>query len=332
MIFTDPAMLVLLPLALVPFLFDLLNRQPFPSFEGVEPDRLSRSIEIGLRLIGAIAIASLICGMAGIALRQRTVDRFGQGYHIVLLIDRSFSMDETFAGREPSGGEESKSHAAKVRLKQFVEKRDHDQFGVTLFSTAPIRAVPITDDKKIVLAAIDAIDRQALEYTDVGRGLALSLSMMDEDKSQASRAIVLVSDGAAVIAMKVQETLRTEFARRPLHLYWLYLRTKGSNGIFGPPPSDTEDTAENLPERHLNTFFQSLHVPYKAFEAESPQAVSSAIAEIGKLEQTPIVYAEHIPQYDLSRWAYGLGTIALLALVASKLCERSLTLTGALDA
>jgi mxaC protein len=332
MMFTNPYLLFLLPLAALPFVLDVLNRQSFPSFEGIEPDRLSHAIGIGLRVIGAIAIASLICGLAGISLRQRTVERFGQGSHIVLLIDRSSSMDETFAGQEPSGGAESKSHAAKVRLKQFVEKRAHDQFGVAVFSTAPIRTVPVTDSKQIVLAAIDAIDQRSLEYTDVGRGLALSLSMMDEDKSEASRAIILVSDGAAVIAMKVQEALRREFARRPLHLYWLYLRTKGSNGIFGPPPPDTEDTATNLPERHLHAFFESLHVPYKAFEAESPQAVSSAIAEIGKLEQTPIVYAEHIPQYDLSRWAYGLAMLALLGLLASKLCERSLNQTGAVDA
>ncbi len=332
MMFTNPAMLLLLPLALIPFWFDVLTRQPFPSFEGMEVDNLSRAIEIGLRIVGATAIAALIVGMAGIALRQRTVDRFGQGAHIALLIDRSSSMDETFAGEEPNGGTESKSHAAKVRLKQFVEKREHDQFGVGVFSTAPIRVVPITDSKPTVLAAIDAIERKALEYTDVGRGLALSLSMMDEDKSQASRAIILVSDGAAVIAMKVQEILRREFARRPLHLYWLYLRTKGSNGIFGPPPPDTEDTAEALPERHLNIFFQSLHIPYKAFEAESPQAVQAAIAEIGRLEQTPTVYEERIPQYDLSRWAYTLATIALLALVASKICERPLNFTGRADA
>jgi mxaC protein len=324
MIFTNPVALLLLPLCLLPLLLDLQPQEGFPSFEGIETDRLSHLLGYALRFLGVVAIGGLILGIAGLSLRQRTVDRFGQGAHIVLLIDRSSSMDETFAGREPSGKEESKSGAAKRLLRGFIKQRDHDQFGICVFSTAPIRAVPITDSKDIALAAIDAIDRPALAYTDVGRGLAMSLSMMDEDKSQASRAIVLVSDGAAVIARRVQTSLRAEFARRPLHLYWLYLRTKGTNGIFEQPAPGVEDTAQVLPERHLNLFFQSLHIPYKAFEAESPQAVQSAIAEIGKLEQKPIIYADHIPQYDLSRWVYGIAALALILLLASKFAERSL--------
>jgi len=325
MIFTNPLALYLLPLALVPLFFNVYNQQVYPSFEGIELDKLSLWMDRAVRLAGVLAIGGLIIGIAGIALRERTVERLGQGAHIVLLIDRSSSMDETFAGREASGAEESKSSAAKRLLKQFVKKRAHDQFGVAVFSTAPIHVLPVTDSKDAVLAAIDAIDRPALAYTDVGRGLAMALSIVDEDKSLASRAILLVSDGAAVIARRVQDSLRAEFARRPLHLYWLYLRTKGSNGIFEPPPPDVEDTAEALPERHLNLFFQSLHIPYKAFEAESPQAVESAIAEIGKLEQKPIIYPERIPQYDLSRWAYGFAALGLLLLLAAKLSERPLS-------
>lgn len=327
MIFTNPTALYLLPLALIPLILDALKQEPFPSFEGIEVDGLSRFAAIALKLAGVAAISCLIIGIAGIAWRQRTVERFGRGSHIVLLIDRSSSMDETFAGHQPSGAEESKSDAAKRLLQQFVKERAHDQFGVAVFSTAPIHVVPITDSKETVLAAIDAISRPALAYTDVGRGLAMALSIMDEDKSQASRAILLVSDGAAVIARKVQEALRAEFARRPLHLYWLYLRTKGSNGIFEPPPPGVEDTAQVLPERHLHKFFESLHIPYKAFEAESPSAVEAAIAEIGRLEQRPIIYPERIPQYDLSRWAYAIALLVLLLLFAAKILERPLSAT-----
>lgn len=332
MIFTNPIALYLLPLALVPLFSHALAEQAFPSFEGIEADRLSQWAALALRLAGVAAIAGLIIGIAGVAWRQRTVERFGHGSHIVLLIDRSSSMDETFAGRQPSGAEESKSGAAKRLLRQFVERRAHDQFGVAVFSTAPIEVAPITDSKDTVLAAIDAIDRPALAYTDVGRGLAMALSITDEDKSQASRAIVLVSDGAAVIARRVQDALRTEFARRPLHLYWLYLRTKGTNGIFEPPRPGVEDTAQVLPERHLNKFFESLHIPYKAFEAESPSAVEAAIAEIGRLEQRPILYTERIPQYDLSRWAYGIALFALLMLLAAKALERPLSRMAVGDA
>lgn len=325
MIFTNPLALYLLPLAILPLLLSAQKQEGYPSLSGFEADRTSQIIALALRLAGALAMLGLILGIAGLSLRERAIDRFGQGAHIALLIDRSSSMNDTFAGEPPSGGEESKSAAAKRLLKAFVTERVHDRFGVVAFSTSPIHVLPITDHKELILAAIDTIDRPGLAFTDVGRGLAMSLDMTQEDVSQASRAILIVSDGAAVIGRRVQETLRAEFARQPVHLYFLYLRTKGSNGLFEEPPPGIDDTPQSLPERHLNKFFQSLHVPYRAFEAESPEAVNAAIAEIGKLEQTPIVYAERIPQYDLSRWAYSLAALGLGVLLAAKFFERSLT-------
>ncbi len=325
MIFTNPMGLYLLPLAILPLLLSVQRQEGYPSLSGFEADRTSQVIALALRLAGALAMLGLILGIAGLSLRERTIDRFGQGAHIVLLIDRSSSMDDTFAGRPPSGGQESKSAAAKRLLKDFVTERAHDRFGVAAFSTSPIHVLPITDHKNLILGAIDAIDRPGLAFTDVGRGLAMALDMTQEDVSQASRAIVLVSDGAAVIARRVQESLRAEFARQPVHLYWLYLRTQGTNGIFEPPPPGVDDIPQVLPERHLNMFLQGLHVPYRAFEAESPEAVKAAITEIGKLEQTPIVYSERTPQYDLSRWAYSLAALGMGVLLAAKFFERSVT-------
>ena len=324
MIFTNPIGLYLLPLLLIPILLGTQRREGYPSLAFFPSDPFSQAIAWALRLAGVIAIAGLILGISGIALRERKIERFGQGAHIVLLVDRSASMNDTFAGRQPSGAEESKSSAAKRLLKDFVIKRQHDRFGVAEFSTAPLHVVPITDHKGIVLDAIDAIDRPGLAFTDVGRGLGMGLSMIDEDVLSGSRAIVLVSDGVAVIGRRVQEALRTDFARRPVHLYFLYLRTEGSNSMFATPPSDAEDTPQALPERHLNKFFESLRIPYHAYEAENAEAVKTAIDDIGKLEQTPIVYTERIPQYDLSRWAYMIAGLALALLLAAKLCARTL--------
>lgn len=324
MIFTNPLGLYLLPLMLVPLFLGTQQQEGYPSLSVFPPDRLSQTIAWGLRIAGMIAVGGLVLGLSGIAFRERKIERFGQGAHIVLLIDRSASMNDTFAGRQPTGGEESKSSAAKRLLKDFVIERKQDRFGIAAFSTAPIHVVPITDHKGIVLDAIDAIDRPGLAFTDVGRGLGMALSMIDEDVLPGSRAIVLVSDGVAVIGRRVQEALRTDFARRPVHLYFLYLRTEGANSMFATPPSNAEDTPQALPERHLNKFFQSLRIPYRAYEAENADAVKAAIEDIGKLEQTPIVYTERIPQYDLSRWAYALAALAQGLLLAAKLCARTI--------
>jgi len=326
--FDTPLVLLLLPLVLLPVIFAIQRAQGYPSLAAVETDTLSRVIDVALHLSGVIALAALITALAGIHLDGQTVERVGEGSHIVLLLDRSSSMDDTFAGRPPGDGEASKSAAARHLLRDFVEKRPHDRFGVAAFSTLPMYVLPITSQRDAVLGAIDAITRPGLAYTNVGLGLSLALSMHEADPTAASRAIVLVSDGAAVIDRRVQERLRAQIAKRPVNLYWLYLRTAGAPGIFDPPGEDVPDTPQALPERHLNIFFQSLKVPYRAFEAENPKAVADAIAEIDKLERNPIRYQERIPEVDLSKIAYGVAGAALLLLTLAKLAEVQLDAGG----
>lgn len=311
MIFSNPIFLYLLPLTLVPLVAGLVTTQEHPSLAGLPADKLSIWLDRALRISGACAIAGLLLGLAGAATPERAIENIGTGAHIALLIDRSSSMDETFAGRAPSGGEESKSKAAERLLKEFVVGRTHDNFGVGLFSTAPIPVMPITEHKDAVLAAINAIDRPALGFTDIGRGLAMALDTIAADQSPAEKAILIVSDGAALIERRIQEQLRTSFARQPLKLYWLYLRTEGSRGINDVPEAGAEDTPQALPERHLNKFFASLKIPYHAYEAESPEAVQKGISEISKLEQRPVTYVEHLPRHELSRVFYAVAAAAI---------------------
>jgi mxaC protein len=326
---SHPALLLLLPLALLPLFFAAQTPEGYPSLEAAETDALSLAVDIGLRLLGTIAIAALILGLSGLNRLGQSIPRIGKGANIVLLFDRSASMNDTFAGRPPTGEEESKSAAARRFLKAFVANREHDRFGVAAFSTAPMFVLPLSDHKDATLAAIDAIDLPGLALTDVGRGLVMAQAMQEadilntqgEDSGLGTRAIVLVSDGAAVIDRKVQEKLQAAFAKRPIHLYWIFLRTEGSRGIFDPLREGDRDTPYAMPERHLNMFFQGLKVPYQAFEVENPAAVGEAIAAIDKLERSPIRYVERIPQRDLSGYAYGASALALFLLVLAKLAE-----------
>jgi mxaC protein len=323
-----PWVLVGVPLLLLPLLISIQRRQGYPSLMEIVPDPLSRVADIGMHVVGVATIAALLAGIGGLHLKGQTVERVGEGAHVVLLLDRSSSMDDNFAGSRPGAGEDSKSAAAKRLLRDFVQRRPHDRFGVAAFSTMPMFVLPISSHKDAVLAAIDAITRPGLAYTNVGLGLSLGLSMHELDLTPASRAILLVSDGAAVIDRRVQEKLRAQVAKRPVNLYWLYIRTAGAPGIFDPP-GDTPDTPQALPERHLNIFFQSLKVPYRAFEAENPQAVADAITEIDKLERNPIRYQERIPERQLSKFAYALAIAGLLALLIAKLAEVRLDTGGA---
>jgi len=319
-----PMALLLLPLALLPLLMSPQRAEGYPSIEEIPGDPLSAAVDWARRIAGAIAITALILAIGGLHRLGRTIEKTGEGAHIVLLIDRSSSMDNTFAGRAPEGGEESKSAAARRLMKDFILHRNHDLVGVAAFSTSPIHVLPMTEHKDAVTAAIDAMDRPGLAFTNVGRGLALALDMQEADTSPAARVILLVSDGAAVIDRKVQEMLRAAFARRPINLYWLFLRTAGTPGISTVPAPGELDTPQAMPERHLDKFFKSLGIAYRAFEAENPEAVADAIAEIGKLERSPITYFERVPHEDLTGRVLAVALAAIFMLLAAKLTEARL--------
>jgi mxaC protein len=331
---TYPLVLLLLPLAALPLIASAQEAEGYPSLDDTKTDTLSALVDLALRLLGSIAIVGLVLGLSGLYRLGQSIERLGEGANIVLLFDRSASMNDTFAGQAPTeSGEESKSAAAERFLSDFVAKRDHDRFGVAAFSTSPMFVLPLSDHKEATLKAIDAIELPGLALTNVGKGLAMALSMHEDDilSTQgtdggiASRAIVLVSDGAAVIDRKVQQKLAEAFIKRPVNLYWIFLRTEGARGIFDKPQKGDDDTPFAMPERHLNLFFEGLKIPYKAFEVENPAAVGEAVAAIDKLERRPMRYFERIPQKDLSGFAYGVAAGALLLLILAKLAETKLS-------
>jgi mxaC protein len=229
-------------------------------------------------------------------------------------------MNETFAGRTPTGGAEAKASAAKRILQGFVDGNRHDFLGVAAFSTAPMLVMPLTDHRPAIKAAISAVDRSGLDYTNIGRGLAMALSMFPSSASERSRAVVLVSDGAGVIDPRIQDDLRADFKKANIHLYWLFLRTAGSPGIYQIPDADS-DTPQAAPERHLDIFFKTLGVSYRAFEAEGAEQVEAAIGQIDQLERQAIRFTEAEPRQDLSAPVFVVASLALFLLLVAKLAE-----------
>ena len=325
--FDYPLVLALTPFALAPLFRSPLRASKAPSIDAVPVDPLSYWITIGLKICGVAAIGAVILGAAGPFRVGGEVERLGEGAEIVFLIDRSGSMNETFAGRTPAGGEESKASAAKRLLQGFVERRRNDFVGVAAFSTSPMLVMPLTDHRAATKAAIDAVDRPGLDYTNIGRGLAMALSMFKADASDRSRAILLVSDGAGVIDPRIQDDLRAEFKKTNVHLYWLFLRTAGSPGIYELPEAGS-DTPQAAPERHLDLFFKSLGVSYRAFEAEGPEAIQAAIHQIDQLERHPVRFMENEPREDLSAPIFAVASFAILLLLIAKLSEVRLPYRG----
>ena len=108
--FDHPLLLLALPLALLPLFLSAFRRSAHPRIAFAEPDRLSRALSIALPLLGSISLCSLLLGLAGLHRTDQTIQREGRGAHLMILIDRSSSMESTFANRRPDGAEESKAN------------------------------------------------------------------------------------------------------------------------------------------------------------------------------------------------------------------------------
>lgn len=324
--FDRAGLLLFAPLACAPLLRLALRTSKVPSLSCGPDDGLSSLVELSLKLLGAIALVASLLGAAGPVLPGEEVERSAVGVQIVLLIDRSGSMNETFAGRNPSGGEESKAAAAKRILKKFVDGRRHDLVGVAAFSTSPMLVAPLTDHPDAIKAAIDAMDRPGLDYTNIARGLAMALSMFRASDADRSRAILLISDGAGVIDPKIQEDLRADFRKTNVNLYWIFLRTEGSRGVHDAD-ADTE-SPQAAPERHLDLYFKTLGVPYRAFEAEGPSATQQALRQIDRLERRPMRYLEKLPRRDLAPIFFAVALVAAGLLLVAKFSEARLAAKG----
>lgn len=326
-----PMVLWLLPLALLPFFRP--DRTPLSySWLALMPrDFLATALGILFKLIGVITIAALILGLSGPHRSEVAVERVGHGAQIVVLLDRSRSMDETFnhgrVNHDPSKlfneeqQREIKGKVARKILAEFASKRPQDLFGMVAFSSYPIRVLEFTQKQEVIQAAIRAGDvGRGLSETDLARGLFSALSFFDNRPYTASRIILMVSDGGARIDGETKRRLALQMKRNRVGLYWVYLRSVHSPGLFGPP-GDAVVGGESSPEIALHQFFESLGSPYQAYEAENSSAITRAVEDVNRLENRPMTFNELVPRRDLSWQCFLLAAVMLTVLLVSKFAE-----------
>ena len=322
--------LALLPLAVLPLLRPLARAVPFSWTGLLSPDPLSRWIEHALRSVGVLAILSLVLAAAALHRPAYEVERIGHGAHMVLLVDRSTSMDRPFAVRNAAdvaalGKRRSKGEVARELLSKFVAERRNDRFGMVVFSTFPIPVLRPTDHHDVVHASIAAGNvGRGLAETDIGAGLEQALEYFEGQPYTGARIVVLVSDGAGEISRTPRLRIAHRIQRLRVSLYWIYIRSARGPVIFDAAESDGDVVAtEMTPERALHEFFSGMGDAYRAYTAESPEDLERAIADVSRLQNLPVRYRETIGRRDLSGLCLAVALGGLGILVAAKLLERS---------
>ncbi len=298
--FLSPTWLWAAILAVLPLLTSGQQAFSYPSIAVLPDDALSRWISRLWRICGVLTILALSFALAGPYLGERQVEKVGRGAHVMVVLDRSGSMNEGFAGQ--SGGKKSsKMEAARSVLKDFVRQGRDDMVGMVTFSTSPVFSAPLTTDREVVQAALDATEAGGMGFTAVARGLGMALDYFEGKPVTGARVILLVSDGGAHLDGKTQDMLRAMFKRHDASLYWIYLRSANGPSLDAPAEGENIDA---YPEYALHRFFQTLNIGYHVYEADNRQAVRDAIADIARLKNKPVRYFETLARDDISSWFY----------------------------
>lgn len=326
--------LLLLPLAVLPFLFHGQKSVTYSSLALLPKDRFSDAINILLKLLASIFIITTVLGIAGLFQSEKSIERIGEGAQTVVLIDSSGSMDKAFFTKVKNktaaeavrkfGTYESKGQTARRILTDYVSQRKQDMFALFIFSGNPIAVLPLTEKQDVIQAAIGAGSlEKGLATTDLAAGLIRSLDFFEGKEFTGSRILMLVSDGAANLTLESKEKIKYLLEKHKVTLYWFYLRGYYEPDLFDQ--NDGNETAEKgsgkTSEQKIHKFFSELNSPYRAYPVENPDALNDAVSEVNKLQNLPIIYQDIIPKRDLSNVCFGIAFSLLLLLAAAKLSE-----------
>lgn len=321
--FGQPWLLLLLPLALLPLWPTGRDALAFPSVAWLPADRAGRIVSLLWSAFAMIALASLVIALAEPGQPETQVQRTGRGAEVVVLMDRSRSMEDhmlpsnwrsldaserlTQVDRGPP-----KAQVARDLLAKFVAQRADDRFALMFFSTKPLDVVPFTQHDAVVQAGISAGGvGPGLSDTEIGRALMAAIEEFDQRAYSGSRIILLVSDGGSDLDDATRERIRTALARNRIALYWIYLRSYNS-----PMLDDAERSQSGAPEIALHRFFQTLHTPYRAYQAEVPEDLAKAVADVGREQNSPLDFSELVPGVSYMRYFLGAAAFSCLMLLS----------------
>lgn len=297
--FDHPTVLALLPLALLPLLRRSKDALAFSSVAWLPTDRYGRALGWLWRAFAVATMACIVIGLASPGRSGTQLLRSARGAEVLILMDRSSSMDAVPRGMEAAGSltaGDSKNKIARDLLTQFVTHRPNDRFALLTFSASVMPVAPFTDHNQAVLAGLAATGiGRGLPDTNMGAALLAAIDQFKERSYSGSRIILIVSDGGAQLDEVTRQRIQAGLSRNRIGLYFIYIRSSSNSPNLNIRIPDDASATEELA---LHRFFLSLPTPYHLYQTDDSKAMAAALAEIDRQQNLPLSFLERVPRQD----------------------------------
>ena len=143
----------------------------------------------GFEMVPAVLLAAAIVAMAGPQVLQRPEQQRVLS-NIQICFDVSGSM-----------GVEDRYGMASEAVEQFIDRREGDAFGLTLFGSYQIRWTPLTRDRNAIRTGLPFANPDFqpshMSGTVIGGALRFCMGTMQREALDGDKLIILVSDGVS---------------------------------------------------------------------------------------------------------------------------------------
>ncbi|TAL96963.1 MAG: VWA domain-containing protein [Paraburkholderia sp.] len=319
--FVRPWLLLMLPVALLPLIPRRSEALGYSFVDWLPVDSVGTAFDYLRRGCAVLAILAVVLGLAGPGRSHLQVMRVSTGAEIVILMDRSASMDGVM-GKSPvveSGGM-SKNEVARRSLRRFISERPDDRLAFLMFGISPVLVVPFTRNHRVIQDAIEGTSfGRGMPDTQLDRGLLAAIRQFDGQPPYAGRrAIVLVSDGGARLNARARADIRAGLARNRISLYFVYLRT---STYTSPDLTNIAPSYQSSAEAELHRYFETLDTPYRLYQANGAAAMAAAMAEINKQQKSRVSFTEFLPRQDGSTLCFAIALVCCTCLLGLRLVQ-----------
>ncbi|MBI4444872.1 MAG: VWA domain-containing protein [Acidobacteria bacterium] len=284
--FVRPALILLF---LVPLGLTLLRRYFVKTADYSLADQLhSRAVQgppLWLylpRVIDWITVGLVVMALAGPALLMSRKRTLVKAVDLILCLDLSSSMNQTFGGEDsPSSNKlPSRMEAMKEMALDFVNGRPHDRIGLVVFSANGYVVNPLTTDHRVLVDYLSAIDTNILigeGLTSVGEGLQASNDLIwffHRRAGMESKAVIVLTDAEQNYGMTPEAPLSRA-------------KTDGTRVYFigvGAPIEQVLGSLKGLVSETGGGYY----------DATNPQQLREIALRIDKLEKNPLEITEYV--------------------------------------